>query len=1106
MCLLRTSILLLTTFLAVALAEAGEFGLRSITTASGLPSSEVYAAHVDRAGYTWVATKEGLCRWDGRSVSQFLPNPADPASVLSVRCYSIMESSAGTMHFGTVHGISTFNPGSQAFRNITPGGSRLAEPYRGIGAMYLINDTVFVCSGADGDFAAQNSARRLFLGNMFTGKIVPARYFNQQKAQEESLTGTTSITSDAKGLLWTINNGILMVKTPNDSVFRTRTIKKLPGLLPPESRVVNNTTGTMWVVSSTKVWLVDLRKKEVVGESPLQGSATEKVVVAATTQRNTLYLQTDRQTMSVVRAQSNGDLVEYPITGNIEYARFLPAAYYTDVEWKSDTNGKIMLAGVGGVHLVNTSTLTYSFIRGLDSDQSDVVLPVHCDSLHRITALVVNKGLIVSDPLMPASIVVPELSHVKAAVMIGEYLAMLFTASGSGDVVLFNAHDHSTQHYHIRGDQLVSGRSSSASEHQQRTGICSSLRSRDGKIWLGCYGSVLLVDVEKQHIRKYVLSGAEITNNAESNIASRIVELPDGRIWVLTDHGHYAFNSHTDRMEFQAPTAAFTELALSDAIVGIVHAADNTIWVYGHRQIGTLDRNGNVTAIDFRPKDPFTEPLASIKCLSVFDNGKAYAADRRSIVEIDLKERVYRRIRSPFVAVGREPYIAAAADHRGDVWMATPEQIEHFSPRNKRFRLIPVENNATIGTIRTALFPKVGNLVNLVLVHDKGVAFMDLNRLPSLRNDIHVYLNKLLVNDTVKSMDSWLNNRDTLMVSYGDSPFSIEFGAVDVTYGRFLRYRYLLEGYDERWIFASDLSAARYHQVSPGTYVFRVQVFDVDGVWKEPRQPLTVIIQPLWWQTIWVKLAAAVAMILTGIAFYRSRVKRITARNQELERIVSERTRDLRVEQERSDRLLLNVLPSSVATRLKSGERSIADSYSNVSVLFADLVGFTALTSTIPPQEVVRILNELFSRFDRAAANHGVERIKTIGDGYMAAAGLPEPAEDHARRMALFALDMVQTLRAYANESVFDLHLRVGINSGDVVAAVVGESRFAYDVWGDAVNVAARMESLSEPDRILCTHSFVEALSRQQHPCTIREHGVVQVKGKGLMQTYWLEP
>ncbi|HEY4165626.1 MAG TPA: adenylate/guanylate cyclase domain-containing protein, partial [Reyranella sp.] len=167
-----------------------------------------------------------------------------------------------------------------------------------------------------------------------------------------------------------------------------------------------------------------------------------------------------------------------------------------------------------------------------------------------------------------------------------------------------------------------------------------------------------------------------------------------------------------------------------------------------------------------------------------------------------------------------------------------------------------------------------------------------------------------------------------------------------------------------------------------------------------------------------------------------------------------------------NEALLLNVLPGPIANRLRGGEQSIADGFANVSVLFADLVGFTALSSEMPPHNVVTLLNGLFTRFDQAAQELGIEKIKTVGDAYMAVCGLPDPAEDHAERMVRMAIRMVHITREHALEHRVKMQVRVGVNSGPVVAGVIGKSKYIYDLWGDTVNLASRMESTGLPGAI----------------------------------------
>jgi guanylate cyclase len=209
----------------------------------------------------------------------------------------------------------------------------------------------------------------------------------------------------------------------------------------------------------------------------------------------------------------------------------------------------------------------------------------------------------------------------------------------------------------------------------------------------------------------------------------------------------------------------------------------------------------------------------------------------------------------------------------------------------------------------------------------------------------------------------------------------------------------------------------------------------------------------------------------------------------------------LRNAQERAENLLLNILPGSIAERLKSSPETIADQFPAASVLFADVVDFTPRSHGLSAVEAVGLLDRLFGEFDTLAERYGLEKIKTIGDAYMVASGVPDPRPDHARVLAHLALDMVAATRSDGAVADLDLVLRIGINSGPVVAGVIGRKRFLYDLWGDAVNTASRMESQGTPDRIQITRATYELL-KDEFVCEYR--GTVPVKGKGDMETWYL--
>jgi guanylate cyclase len=270
-------------------------------------------------------------------------------------------------------------------------------------------------------------------------------------------------------------------------------------------------------------------------------------------------------------------------------------------------------------------------------------------------------------------------------------------------------------------------------------------------------------------------------------------------------------------------------------------------------------------------------------------------------------------------------------------------------------------------------------------------------------------------------------------------------------------------------------------------FVAFLVVFLVTGILGETFFPDADV--PVWFTTTMLALnvvgAGSIAFMLLA-SFAKQRNAALVA---------------LRAEQARSEALLVNILPGSIVERLKSSTQAIADHFDSASILFADVVDFTPLAQRLPPAEVVGILDRLFSRFDTLVERHGLEKIKTIGDCYMAAAGVPDPRPDHARAAALLALDMRDAVASWEIAGQQGLELRIGINSGPVVAGVIGTKRFLYDLWGDAVNTASRMEAHGTPGEIQITGATYELL-KDDFVC--RRRGTIPVKGLGEMETWYL--
>jgi adenylate cyclase len=282
-------------------------------------------------------------------------------------------------------------------------------------------------------------------------------------------------------------------------------------------------------------------------------------------------------------------------------------------------------------------------------------------------------------------------------------------------------------------------------------------------------------------------------------------------------------------------------------------------------------------------------------------------------------------------------------------------------------------------------------------------------------------------------------------------------------------------------VFSDVRSAARW-------YVAFVVVFLVSGIAGEVVGPVWEPL-PVWFTSTMLALNIAVggAIVFTLLAvFAKQRADALAA---------------LRQEQAKAENLLLNILPRSIADRLKAQTQPIADHFTSASILFADVVDFTPWSERLPPAQVVGYLDRLFSHFDELAERHGLEKIKTIGDCYMVAAGVPTPRPDHARALALMALEMLEGMRSNDDVAHLGLELRIGINSGPVVAGVIGRKRFLYDLWGDAVNTASRMESHGTPGKVQITRATYELVA-EEFECEPR--GTIAVKGKGEVEAWYL--
>lgn len=338
----------------------------------------------------------------------------------------------------------------------------------------------------------------------------------------------------------------------------------------------------------------------------------------------------------------------------------------------------------------------------------------------------------------------------------------------------------------------------------------------------------------------------------------------------------------------------------------------------------------------------------------------------------------------------------------------------------------------------------------------------------------------------------------TLNLDYNYNNITIDYrGVVFADAGR-IQYMYKLEGIDKTWTETKEHSVS-FRALPPGSYTFMVKCRNQDGIWSDEYAQASFIIHPPFWDTWWFRTVFVLVILGSIYGFFIFKTSQVKKRNLELSILVRERTKELQLEKDKTDELIHNILPSDAVTELKTNGFVKPRLFESVTILFTDFKGFTAQAAILHPNDLVDELNKIFLAFDKIVEEYGLEKLKTIGDSYMAACGLPKISEDHAEKVVSAAIRMQEYIKE--NESKFKIkwEMRAGVHTGTVVAGVVGSKKFTYDIWGDTVNIASRMESSGVSNEVNISASTYE-LVKDIFDCEYR--GMVDAKGKGKMKMY----
>ena len=583
--------------------------------------------------------------------------------------------------------------------------------------------------------------------------------------------------------------------------------------------------------------------------------------------------------------------------------------------------------------------------------------------------------------------------------------------------------------------------------------VSSILQDRNGNLWFATEGGATRYD------------GKSFTHFTEreglsNNVVTSILQDDKGNLWFGTNGGgvsEYDGNSFTHFTEKEGLTNNYVESILQDN--------KGNLW------FGTSFGLSKLTK----------EKLAEIS-----ERSKSAMLNEGEIL---FKNFTYE---DGFLGVGCS-HNAICEDNTGMIWIGSNDRLTLYHPEGETTDTIVPNIQLTTVDLFNENIPW-GHLID-----KKDTVLM-------LRNGVKVE------HFEFDGLTKWYGLPEHLVLAHNNNSINFNFIGITQKSPKKVKYQYMLDGLENDWSGIVSSNTASYGNLPSGSYTFKVRAMNSEGYWSNEFN-YAFTIRPPWWKAWWAYTLYLMAILVSISLYIRSREKGLIRRQRFLEQTVEKRTAELVEEKkevekqkERSDKLLLNILPAVVAEELKQNGAAEARQFTEVTVMFTDFKGFTQVTEKLSPGELVEEIDTSFKAFDRIISKYGIEKIKTIGDSYMCAGGLPLPNETNPEDVVHAAIEIHQFIQQRLAQRIKEdkerLEIRIGIHTGPVVAGIVGINKFAYDIWGDTVNIASRMESSGEAGKINISGSTYE-LVKDKFNCRYR--GKIEAKNKGMIDMYFVE-
>jgi ligand-binding sensor domain-containing protein/class 3 adenylate cyclase/predicted metal-dependent HD superfamily phosphohydrolase len=1040
--------------------------------ANGLSQSSVNCILQDNAGFLWVGTQDGLNRYDGVSFKVFKHNRKDSTSIHDNFIHTLWQDPMGRIWIGTNSGIDIFNPRDEKFYALRfpDSGKDVSPP--SVSDFLLWTKSLVFCA----------TDRGLFQVNLDSlEKINPRILRSVVKYLDIPEVGNSiqMIQSAGNSSLWmaTTDKGLQLYKPSSNKLL------PLPDFLSPRfsdlpiKSILAENNGVLWIGTDEGLFLAEIPKNSLKhfttqpGNSrSLSGNGIRKIF---RDQRGKLWIGTlsglnlyRPQTGSFSRILSS-PFNDRSIAGNKVYS-FL-----------EDYAGTLWIGTEAGLNKFDRIQNNFNLLL----QKNDLPSPLLSNNVWSMLELE-NGNLIVGTD--------DGLNWIKRENQSYEFFSVPF----------------------------------------QPSSVYAICKDKAGEIWLGTSRGLCKFNSNSQKIIPFNAS-KELLLFLENTVVQSIWEDERQRLWIGTKNGLVILD--VDRKFHQRVTGPGSTGVLPHPSVRQVFAdASKTIWMAsGGGLVELLNyKNGELKIPDtllfrtYKHQPGNEKSLSNDHILSIaqIKSGElwigTYGGGLNRFDQNSGKFDSYLEDNglSNNVVYGILPGKEDA------LWLSTNFGLSKFSISSGVFRNYYQNNGLQSNEFNVGAWfrSSTGELffggMNGINAFDPANIIVN-NTAPKICFTALSVFNKELKPGTDQPLQKSIQFADTVVLSYKQNYFTLDFAALHFSSPMNNRYQYILEGFDEEWTEVRGKGQAVFTGLPAGEYVFKVKASNSDGVWNKQEETLVIIITPPFWQTLGFRIIALILFVSLLFYYYKKRINRVVSQKRILERQIRERTSKIMLqkeeiekqkelieeEQKKSESLLRNMLPMEMAEELKNKGKASARSYSMASVMFTDFKGFTKIAQKLRPKELVEKLDICFGKFDEIIEKYNIEKIKTIGDSYMCAGGIPIRNKSNPIDIVLAGLEIQHFVREFQKQNAdpdIIWELRIGINTGELIAGVIGKKRLAYDIWGDTVNIAARLEAYGEIGKVNISQSTYEFV-KEFFVC--KRRGKIEVKYKAEIDMYFVE-